>query len=112
MRRAVASIITCLMALLAIGAPFIASTALVLFLAISFAADAIDTRTPRGARTASAGGFGARGVGPVAVAVVLATQRFSVTWLVAVGGGLACLALGGRWPRQGFTAPRTWPHAR
>ncbi len=92
MRRAVASgVITCLMALLVIAAPFIASTALVLFLAISFAADAIGyaraaRRTEPGAsRRLSA----VAALGDFAVAMVLlVTHRVSITWLVAAGGAL------------------------
>ena len=92
MRRAVTSgVITCLMALLVIGAPFIASTALVLFLAISFAADAIGYA---GAAWRSKPGAGWRlsalaALGDATVAVLLLTTRhISVTWLVAVGGAL------------------------
>jgi uncharacterized membrane protein HdeD (DUF308 family) len=92
MRRAVTSgVITCLMALLVIGAPFIASTALVLFLAISFAADAIGYA---GAAWRSKPGAGWRlsalaALGDASVAVLLLTTRhLSVTWLVAVGGAL------------------------
>jgi uncharacterized membrane protein HdeD (DUF308 family) len=92
MRRAVTSgVITCLMALLVIGAPFIASTALVLFLAISFAADAIGYA---GTAWRSRPGAGWRlsalaALGDAAVAVLLLTTRHvSVTWLVAVGGAL------------------------
>jgi uncharacterized membrane protein HdeD (DUF308 family) len=92
MRRAVASgVITCLMALLVIGAPFIAGTALVLFLAISFAADAIGyvrtawrSKPGAGRRLSALAAFG-----DIAVAVaLLLTRRFSVTWVVAVGSAL------------------------
>jgi uncharacterized membrane protein HdeD (DUF308 family) len=97
MRRGVASgAITCLMAALVIGAPFIAGTALVLFLAVSFAADAIGyaaaawRATPGRSRLLS----GLATLGDLAVAVLLlATRRVSITWLVAIGGGLRILGI-------------------
>jgi uncharacterized membrane protein HdeD (DUF308 family) len=96
-RRAVTSgIITLLMALLVINAPFIAGTALVLFLAVSFGLDAIghgrtlfratETRVRRFAGLAA--------VGDAAVAVLLlVAQRISPTWLIAVAAGLRCFGI-------------------
>jgi uncharacterized membrane protein HdeD (DUF308 family) len=92
MRRGVASgVISCLMALLVIGAPFIASTALVLFLAISFTADAIGyaraTWRARPGRSRRLSALAA--LGDLAVAVLLlATRHRSVTWLVSIGAAL------------------------
>src|SRR5262245_16976690 len=96
-RRTVTSgIITLLMALLVINAPFIAGTALVLFLAASFGLDAIGhgrallrATEPR-ARLFS----GLAGLGDAAVAVLLlVAQSISPTWLIAVAAALRCFGI-------------------
>lgn len=92
MRRAVASgAITLLMALVVVNAPYVAGKALVILLAISFAADGIGYLKAAW----SASGRRERGLallaalGTVLVVVLLAaTRRVSVTWIVALAGGL------------------------
>jgi len=96
-RRTVTSgVITLLMALLVINAPFIAGTALVLFLAVSFGFDAIGhwraflrVTEPRARLFAGLAAFG-----DVAVAVLLlVAQRISPTWLIAIAAALRCFGI-------------------
>jgi uncharacterized membrane protein HdeD (DUF308 family) len=96
-RRAVSSgIITLVMALLVINAPFIAGTALVLFLAVSFGLDAVG----HGRALARAGEPRARlfaglaALGDAAVSVLLLiTQQISTTWLIAIAAALRCFGI-------------------
>ena len=96
-RRAVTSgIITLLMALLVINAPFIAGTALVLFLAISFGLDAVGhgrallRATERRARLFA--GLAALSDASVSL-LLLVAQRISPTWLIAVAAALRCFGI-------------------
>ena len=97
MRRGMVSgVITFLMAALVTGAPFIAGTALVLFLAISFTADALGYAAAawRGTPGRSRRLSGLAALGDLAVAVLLlATRHVSTTWVVAIGGGLRILGI-------------------
>ncbi len=96
-RRAVTSgLITLLMALLVISAPFLAGTALVMFLAVSFALDAVGhcralwRAADRRARwLATLGALGDAG----AAVLLLAMRGRSVTWLVAVAAALRCFGI-------------------
>ena len=91
LRRAVASgATTVLMGLFVVSAPFLAGTALILFLAISFAVDALGH-----ARTAWSSEGQPRmlaalaALGNMSVAVVLpASQQFSHTWVVSIAAAL------------------------
>lgn len=95
--RAVASgVITLLMALLVINAPFIAGNALVLFLAGSFALDAIGhTRVfwrstePPARMLALLGALG----DAAACVLLLVARQVSVTWLVAIAAALRCFGV-------------------
>jgi len=107
-RRTVTSgVITLLMALLVINAPFIAGTALVLFLAVSFVFDAIGhgraflrATEPRARLFA-----GLAAVGDVGVAVLLlAAQRISPTWLIAIAAALRCFGIA--WTMATTTGPQ------
>jgi hypothetical protein len=97
MRRAVTSgSTTILMGLVAIGAPFLAGAALVLFLAISFALDATGYAAaafrsiPGRARLLTA----LAAAGNLAVSVLLLAMRgVSVTWLVALAGALRMVGI-------------------
>src|SRR6478672_11736322 len=99
MRQAVRSgVITVAMALLVINAPYLAGTALVLFLSISFAIDAVGyigmawRSTERRERLLTA----LAAIGDTTAAVLLMVVRhFSVNWLVAGAG--AARALGIAW---------------
>jgi len=94
-RRAVTSgVITVLMGLLVISAPYVAGTALVVFLAASFGLDATGyvadawRSTDRRARLLNALAV----LGNVSVALLLLLmQRISVTWLVTLAGALRIL---------------------
>jgi len=96
-RRAISSgVITLLMALLVINAPFIAGTALVLFLAVSFAVDGLRhfaaawRSTDRRARLIDA----LATLGNLVVSVLLLTTRHvAVTWVVAFAAGLRVLGI-------------------
>ena len=96
-RRAVTSgLITLLMALLVVNAPFIAGTALILFLAITFALDAIghartllQSAEPRARAYAL---LAALGDAAVAIAL-LVIQQISTTWLIAVAAALRCFGI-------------------
>lgn len=92
LRRAVTSgVITAVMGLLVINAPYVAGTALVLFLAVSFALDAVgDAGTARRSTERRARLLNALAAsGNLAVAVLLLVVRqVSVTWLVAAAGAL------------------------
>ena len=95
LRRALTSgALTVLMGLLLINAPYVAGNALVLFLGVSFALDAVGYvsaawRAPDG-RTRLLAGLAA--LGNLAVAVLLLVLRFeSVTWLLAGAGALRIL---------------------
>ncbi len=96
-RRAVSSgIITLLMALLVINAPFIAGTALVLFLAVSFGLDAIGhVRARRRSAEPRARLFaGLAALGDVAVSILLlVTSQISTTWLIAIAAALRCFGI-------------------
>jgi uncharacterized membrane protein HdeD (DUF308 family) len=97
LRRAVTSgVITVVMGLLVINAPYVAGTALVLFLAVSFALDAVGyvgtawRSTEKRARLLNA----LAASGNLAVAVLLlVTRQMPVTWLVAVAGALRILGI-------------------
>ena len=96
-RRAVTSgLITLLMALLVLNAPFIAGTALILFLAISFALDAIGhVRALWRAGDSGARSFALMAaLGDAAVAIaLLVIHQISTTWLIAVAAGLRCFGI-------------------
>jgi len=96
-RRALTSaVITVLMGLLLINAPLVAGTALVLLLALSFAVDAVGygatawRSTERRARRL--GALAALGNLTVSVLLLVAHQ-ISVTWLLALVGGLRILGI-------------------
>jgi len=92
LRRAVTSgIITVLMGLAVINAPFIAGSALLIFLAVSFALDAIGHATAAWRATERRPRLvaGAAAAGDLTVAaLLLATGEVSVTWLIAVAAAL------------------------
>lgn len=96
-RRAVAGgVITLLMALLVINAPFIAGNALVLFLAVSFAFDAIGhvrvfwrSTEPRSRTLSILSALG----DAAACVLLLITRQVSVTWLVAIAAALRCFGV-------------------
>ena len=96
-RRAVAGgVITLLMALLVINAPFIAGNALVLFLAVSFGLDAIGhirafwrSTEPRTRMLSLLGALG----DAAACVLLLITRQISVTWLVAIAAALRCFGV-------------------
>jgi len=96
-RRALTSgVITILMGLFVINAPFIAGTALVIFLAVSFAFDAAGyaaaawRSTER--RTRLLSGLAAAGLLAV-TALLLVARNVSVTWLVTVASALRLLRI-------------------
>ena len=96
-RRGVTSgIITLLMALLVMSAPFIAGTALIMFLAVSFALDAIGhgrtllrVTEPRARLLAALAAIGDAAV----AALLLITRQVSTTWLIAGAVALRCLGI-------------------
>jgi uncharacterized membrane protein HdeD (DUF308 family)/3',5'-cyclic AMP phosphodiesterase CpdA len=92
LRRAVTSgFITVLMGLAVVNAPFIAGTALILFLAASFALDGLGHAIAAWRATARREQLIASvaGVGDLSVAALfLATRHMSATWLVAVAAAL------------------------
>src|SRR5262249_48987575 len=96
MRRAITSgSLTVLMALVVINAPFLVGTAIVLFLAGSFAIDGV---RPPGAAGREAGRSRAMGalaaLGNIgASALLLATHRVSETWLVSIGAALRAFGI-------------------
>jgi uncharacterized membrane protein HdeD (DUF308 family) len=93
-RAAMSGVLTVLMGLLVINAPYVAGTALVLFLAASFGLDAAGyvaaawRSTERRARLLNA--LAVLGNASVALFLLL-MQRISVTWLVAVAAALRIL---------------------
>jgi len=96
-RRAVTSgLITLLMALLVMNAPFIAGTALVLFLAITFALDAVGhvrafwRATESRARAYAL--LAALGDAAVSIALLI-VQQISTTWLIALAAALRCFGI-------------------
>jgi uncharacterized membrane protein HdeD (DUF308 family) len=96
-RRAVTSgLITLLMAVLVINSPFIAGTALVLFLAVSFGLDAIgharalvNATEPRARLFAGLAALG----DAVVSALLLVTHQISTTWLIAIAAALRCFGI-------------------
>jgi len=97
LRRAVTSgVITVLMGLAVINAPFLAGTALVILLAVSFALDGLGHAAAAWRATAQRPQLVASlaAAGDLAVAaLLLATRRGSVTWLVAVAAALRMLGI-------------------
>jgi len=96
LRRAVTSgALTVLMALVVINAPFLAGTALVLFLAVSFAIDGIRYVAAAWRETGRRRGLAALAVlgNLAAAALLLATRRVSVTWLVSIGCSLRAFGI-------------------
>jgi 3',5'-cyclic AMP phosphodiesterase CpdA len=96
-RRAVTSgLITLLMALLVMNAAFIAGTALVLFLAITFALDAVGhvrafwRATESRARAYAL--LAALGDAAVSIALLI-VQQISTTWLIALAAALRCFGI-------------------
>jgi uncharacterized membrane protein HdeD (DUF308 family) len=91
LRRAVSSgCVTLVMALLVISAPYVAGTALVVFLAASFAVDGAGQAADAWRATAASprliAALGA--LGNFAVCLLLATRLISITWLVAIASAL------------------------
>ncbi len=97
LRRAVTSgVITVVMGLLVMNAPYVAGTALVLFLAVSFALDGVGyaatARRATGRRARLLNALAASGNLAVAV-LLLVTRQVSITWLVAGAGALRILGI-------------------
>jgi uncharacterized membrane protein HdeD (DUF308 family) len=96
-RRALTSaVITVLMGLLLINAPYVAGTALEALLALSFAVDAVGygatirrSTEPRARRLGALAALG----NLAAIVVLLVAHQISVTWLLALVGGLRILGI-------------------